>query len=202
MKIKTSVAASIAGLTLISAAANAQSWSPPAPEARCPSKWGAADERGAANLMTAESVLAASKLIRSGEVIELGRVLSMDMPLVRHAPLRHSHQTHGRSDGQQQALHQRGTGDRRDRPGRNAVRHVFPPEHRQQATTTVLPPTKSARATDSPSWAWRRSDRSTPRRADRRGGSQGASTCSKAATKSRRRTCRMPLRSRAYVAQG
>jgi len=81
MKIKTSITASIAGLTLISAAANAQSWSPPTPEARCPSKWGAADERGAANLMTAESVLAASKLIRSGEVIELGRVLSMDMPL-------------------------------------------------------------------------------------------------------------------------
>lgn len=61
--------------------AGAQSWTPPAPEARCPSKWGAADERGAANLVTAESVLAASKLIRSGEVIELGRVLSVDMPL-------------------------------------------------------------------------------------------------------------------------
>lgn len=61
------------------AAAGAQSWTPPAPEARCPSKWGAADERGAANLVTAESVLAASKLIRSGEVIELGRVLAMDM---------------------------------------------------------------------------------------------------------------------------
>ncbi len=62
------------------AAAGAQSWTPPAPEARCPSKWGAADERGAANLVTAESVLAATKLIRSGEVIELGRVLAMDMP--------------------------------------------------------------------------------------------------------------------------
>ena len=62
------------------ATAGAQSWAPPAPEARCPSKWGAADERGAANLVTAESVLAASKLIRTGEVIELGRVLAMDMP--------------------------------------------------------------------------------------------------------------------------
>lgn len=81
MKARNLVSGSIAGLALISAVANAQSWSPPAPEARCPSKWGAADERGAANLVTPESVLAASKLIRSGEVIELGRVLAMDMPL-------------------------------------------------------------------------------------------------------------------------
>ena len=81
MKTRHIFAGSIAGLALISAVANAQTWSPPAPEARCPSKWGAADERGAANLVTTESVLAASKLIRSGEVVELGRVLAMDMPL-------------------------------------------------------------------------------------------------------------------------
>ncbi|HYJ20238.1 MAG TPA: cyclase family protein [Burkholderiales bacterium] len=71
----------IAASCLYASAGVAQSWTPPTPEARCPSKWGAADERGAANLVTAESVLAASKLIRSGEVIELGRVLSVDMPL-------------------------------------------------------------------------------------------------------------------------
>lgn len=70
-----------ASLVLHAAAAAAQTWAPPAPDARCPSKWGAADERGAANLVTPESVLAASKLIRSGEVIELGRTLAMDMPL-------------------------------------------------------------------------------------------------------------------------
>ena len=75
------VAGSIAGLALISAVANAQSWSPPSPAQRCPSKWGPADERGAANLLTAESVLNASRMIRSGEIVELGRVLSMDMPL-------------------------------------------------------------------------------------------------------------------------
>lgn len=74
------IAALAAACCLQVATAGAQSWTPPAPEARCPSKWGAADERGAANLVTAESVLAASKLIRSGEVIELGRVLAMDMP--------------------------------------------------------------------------------------------------------------------------
>jgi kynurenine formamidase len=59
----------------------AQTWSPPPPDVRCPSKWGAGDERGAANLMSAETVLAASKLIRTGEVIELARTLAMDMPL-------------------------------------------------------------------------------------------------------------------------
>ncbi len=60
--------------------ASAQSWSPPSPEARCPSKWGATDERGAANLVTPEAVLRASRIIRSGEIIELGRVLATDMP--------------------------------------------------------------------------------------------------------------------------
>jgi kynurenine formamidase len=58
----------------------AQSWQPPTPEQRCPSKWGAADERGAANHMRPDTVLRASKLIRTGEVIELGWVLAMDMP--------------------------------------------------------------------------------------------------------------------------
>ena len=81
MNKATLAAGLIAASCLSASAAVAQSWTPPAPEARCPSKWGAADERGAANLVTAESVLAASKLIRSGEVVELGRVLSVDMPL-------------------------------------------------------------------------------------------------------------------------
>ena len=81
MKSRDLVTGSIAALAFLSLSAQAQGWSPPAPEARCPSKWGAADERGAANLVTAQSVLAASRLIRTGEVIELGRVLAMDMPL-------------------------------------------------------------------------------------------------------------------------
>jgi kynurenine formamidase len=58
----------------------AQTWSPPSPADRCPSKWGAADERGAANHMTPQNVLRAAKLIRTGEKIELGHVLRMDMP--------------------------------------------------------------------------------------------------------------------------
>ena len=57
----------------------AQSWRPPAAEQRCPSKWGAADERGAANHMKPETVLRAAKLIRSGELIELGHVLGPGM---------------------------------------------------------------------------------------------------------------------------
>src|SRR5882724_10172029 len=80
MKTTGILAATAALLAFCSASATAQTWSPPAPEARCPSKWGAGDERGAANLMTPELVLRASRLIKSGEVVELGRVLAMDMP--------------------------------------------------------------------------------------------------------------------------
>jgi kynurenine formamidase len=54
----------------------AQGWRPPAENQRCPSKWGANDERGAANHMKPETVLRAAKLIRSGEVIELGQMLN------------------------------------------------------------------------------------------------------------------------------
>ena len=72
-----------AAFTLAAAAlpAAAQSWQPPTPEQRCPSKWGAADERGAANYMSAATVANAARLIRSGEVFELGWTLSSDIPL-------------------------------------------------------------------------------------------------------------------------
>lgn len=69
--------------TIISAAAHAQaapSWSVPEPSQRCPSKWGAGDERGSMNHMKPAAVLAATKLIRTGEVIELGHVLNGSMP--------------------------------------------------------------------------------------------------------------------------
>lgn len=69
----------------IAASAHAQSWSPPSDAERCPSKWGAGDQRGAANHMGTETVLRAARLIRTGTVIELGRVLSGSMPLAdRH----------------------------------------------------------------------------------------------------------------------
>src|SRR3989449_10825099 len=71
----------IVALGLSSAAAQSPSWRPPADSQRCPSKWGAADERGSGNHMKPETVLRAARLIRSGEVIELGHVLSAQMPI-------------------------------------------------------------------------------------------------------------------------
>jgi len=70
-------------LTLLlatSTLAHAQSWRPPADNQRCPSKWGAADERGSGNHMGKESVLRAAKLIKTGEHIDLSHVLSAEMP--------------------------------------------------------------------------------------------------------------------------
>jgi kynurenine formamidase len=64
----------------VSAPASAQRWQPPSEAERCPSRWGADDERGAANLMTPDVVLRAARLIREGEVIEMGFPLHHDMP--------------------------------------------------------------------------------------------------------------------------
>ncbi len=75
------IAASAAVLLLVSTGAVAQTWKPPAESERCPSKWGAGDERGSANHMKPASVLAATKLVRTGEVIELGHVLRQGMPI-------------------------------------------------------------------------------------------------------------------------
>src|SRR5438132_12328014 len=54
-----------------------------APESqRCPSKWGAGDERGSGNHMkNPQNVLRAARLIRSGEVIELSHTLVAGMPV-------------------------------------------------------------------------------------------------------------------------
>lgn len=66
---------------LASTLASAESWQPPTPEQRCPSKWGANDERGAANYMSPQNVLRATQSIKTGQVFELGRVLEANMPL-------------------------------------------------------------------------------------------------------------------------
>src|SRR5215475_2453732 len=60
--------------------AQAPSWTPPPENQRCPSKWGADDERGSGNHMKPQTVLNAVKLIKTGEVIELGYVLNANMP--------------------------------------------------------------------------------------------------------------------------
>ena len=71
-----------AGLLLVLAnQAAAQSWKPPADNQRCPSKWGAGDQRGSGNHMKPETVLRAARLIKTGDVFELGRVLAEGMPL-------------------------------------------------------------------------------------------------------------------------
>src|ERR1700724_1698230 len=62
------------------AAAQTPTWTMPAESARCPSKWGAGDERGVGNLMKPQLVLDAIKLIKTGEVIDLAHVLGAGMP--------------------------------------------------------------------------------------------------------------------------
>ena len=59
----------------------AQTWRPPADAQRCPSKWGAGDERGAANHMKPATVLRAAQLIKTGETIELAHLLAPGMPI-------------------------------------------------------------------------------------------------------------------------
>ena len=63
------------------AVAQTPSWLPPPDSARCPSKWGAGDERGSGNHMKPQSVLNAARLIKTGEVIELAHELRGSMPL-------------------------------------------------------------------------------------------------------------------------
>src|SRR5262249_23096318 len=79
MKSLTAVIA--LGFSVFAANASAQSWHPPSPSERCPSKWGAADERGSGNHMTPTNVLRAARLIKTGETFELSHVLGRDMPL-------------------------------------------------------------------------------------------------------------------------
>ncbi len=74
------IAAVVLALGLTGAAAHAQTWKPPADSQRCPSKWGAGDERGSANHMKPETVLKAVRLIKTGETIELAHVLNDKMP--------------------------------------------------------------------------------------------------------------------------
>src|SRR5687767_3057126 len=59
--------------------AAAQSWKMPAEGQRCPSKWGAGDERGSMNHQKPVAVMNAARLIKSGEVIELAHVLGPQM---------------------------------------------------------------------------------------------------------------------------
>jgi kynurenine formamidase len=69
-----------AAAALTCATAHAQSWSVPPESQRCPSKWGAGDERGSGNHMKPASVMRAAQLIKTGEVIEIAHVMNDKMP--------------------------------------------------------------------------------------------------------------------------
>jgi kynurenine formamidase len=79
--MRATISMTLTGMIALTTLASAQSWQPPADSERCPSKWGAGDERGAGNLMGAQTVLRAARLIRTGEVFELGHVLSASMSI-------------------------------------------------------------------------------------------------------------------------
>ena len=80
---RSAIALGLAGAVAVSASVLAQSqptWLPPAEKDRCPSKWGAGDERGSGNHQKAATVTKAAGMIKTGEVIELGHVLNDKMP--------------------------------------------------------------------------------------------------------------------------
>jgi kynurenine formamidase len=80
MKLVPSILFLSAALSVFGFSARAQTWKFPPDSERCPSKWGAGDERGSANHTGPRSVLRAKELIQTGEVIELAHVLNRDMP--------------------------------------------------------------------------------------------------------------------------
>ena len=80
MHARTLGAAIALAVTAVTANAQTPSWTVPPESARCPSKWGAGDERGSGNLMKPQLVLDAVKIIKTGEVIELAHVLGPAMP--------------------------------------------------------------------------------------------------------------------------
>ena len=71
----------------VSSAAHAQTWQPPSDAQRCPSKWGAGDQRGSANHMKPETVLRAARLIRTGRGHRTRAGCSPRRCRFRHAPL-------------------------------------------------------------------------------------------------------------------
>ena len=73
----------LAGLFFLAAAGwsvsgNAQNWTPPADEERCPSRWGASDERGSANHMGPATVMRAAQLMLVVNGIHLLERLKLD----------------------------------------------------------------------------------------------------------------------------
>src|SRR5437879_2700557 len=77
---KSMTRAAIAIAFLFAPVAGLAQWNVPPESARCPSKWGAGDERGSGNHMkNPQNVLRGARLIKAGEVIELSHVLGPGM---------------------------------------------------------------------------------------------------------------------------
>src|SRR3954467_12231284 len=76
--MRSMITAAAVALSLGLGCAQAQEWQMPPDNQRCPSKWGAGDQRGSGNLQNAEMVTKATKLIKTGQVFELAAGLSND----------------------------------------------------------------------------------------------------------------------------
>ena len=68
--MRTLLTAAVLVLVVHASPVSAQTWRPPADNQRCPSRWGAGDQRGSGNHMKPETVLRAARLIQAGEVFE------------------------------------------------------------------------------------------------------------------------------------
>src|SRR3954463_15820614 len=76
--MRSMITAAALALSLGVGCAQAPQWQMPPDNQRCPSKWGAGDQRGSGNLQNAEMVTKAAKLIKTGQVFELGFPLGND----------------------------------------------------------------------------------------------------------------------------
>ena len=78
--MQTAARAAAAALFAVPLIAAAQ-WNVPPESQRCPSKWGAGDEKGSGNHMkNPKNILRGAHLIKTGEIIELSHVLGPGMP--------------------------------------------------------------------------------------------------------------------------
>src|SRR3989442_15226874 len=77
-RIACATAAALLSVPLVTFA----QWNVPPESERCPSKWGAGDERGSGNHMkNPQNVLRGARLIKAGEGIELSHVLGPGMAI-------------------------------------------------------------------------------------------------------------------------
>ncbi len=152
--------------------ADAQSWRPPAETQRCPSKWGAGDERGSANHMKPDPCCGrpADQDRRSHRARSRARSRHA---VLRHPPIRRAHQAHVPESALEPARQQRGDRHHRDRPGGYAARRLCPSDAREQPVQLL----QAGRHLE-PGWLHQAGDREGrrhdhARRDDRRGRAQG-----------------------------